>query len=59
MTTANNRQDLRRLRVDQVGGLAAPSRLRQVLAQYKAGKSSHEELELAKDVAIRQVIATQ
>jgi 5-methyltetrahydropteroyltriglutamate--homocysteine methyltransferase len=59
LTTANNRQDLRRLRVDQVGGLAAPSRLRQVLAQYKAGKSSHEELERAKDEAVRQVIATQ
>jgi 5-methyltetrahydropteroyltriglutamate--homocysteine methyltransferase len=57
--TANTAQDLRLLRVDQVGGLAAPSRLRQVLAQYKAGKASQQELDRAKDEAIRHVIGKQ
>jgi 5-methyltetrahydropteroyltriglutamate--homocysteine methyltransferase len=59
MTTANTTQDLRRLRVDQVGGLAAPTRLAHVLAQYKAGKASPQELDEAKDEAIRGVIARQ
>jgi 5-methyltetrahydropteroyltriglutamate--homocysteine methyltransferase len=59
MLTANAAQDLRLLRVDQVGGLAAPSRLRSVFAQYKAGKTSQKELDRAKDEAIRHVIAKQ
>jgi 5-methyltetrahydropteroyltriglutamate--homocysteine methyltransferase len=59
MVTANAAQDLRLLRVDQVGGLAAPSRLRGVFAEYKAGKASQEELDRAKDEAIRHVIGKQ
>ena len=59
MPTANTREDLRQLRVDQVGGLCAPSHLRQVFAQYKTGKASQEELDRAKDEAIRHVIAKQ
>jgi methionine synthase II (cobalamin-independent) len=59
MVTANAAQDLRLLRVDQVGGLAAPPRLRQVLAEYTAGKASQEELDRAKDEAIRHVIGKQ
>ena len=57
MPTANTREDLRQLRVDQVGGLCAPSHLRQVFAQYKTGKASQQELDRAKDEAIRHVIA--
>ena len=59
MVIANAAQDLRLLRVDQVGGLAAPSRLRGVFAEYKAGKASQEELDRAKDEAIRHVIGKQ
>jgi|SRR6516165_3255385 len=59
MPTANTREDLRQLRVDQVGGLCAPSHLRQVFAQYKTGKASQQELDRAKDEAIRHVIAKQ
>jgi 5-methyltetrahydropteroyltriglutamate--homocysteine methyltransferase len=59
MPAANAAQHLRLLRVDQVGGLAAPSRLRGVFAEYKAGKASQEELDRAKDEAIRHVIGKQ
>jgi methionine synthase II (cobalamin-independent) len=59
MLTADTVEDLRLLRVDQVGGLCAPARLRQAFAQYKAGKASQEELDRAKDEAIRHVIAKQ
>ena len=59
MPTANTAADLRLLRVDQVGGLCAPSRLRDVFAQYKVGTAPQEELDRAKDEAIRYVIAKQ
>jgi 5-methyltetrahydropteroyltriglutamate--homocysteine methyltransferase len=52
-------EDLKHLRVDQVGGLAVPSALRRVFEAYKQGKSSEEEFGRAKDEAIRHVIAKQ
>src|SRR5437879_11011629 len=59
MSAANTSKDLRRLRVDQVGGLCVPPRLRDVFALYKAGKASQQELDRAQDEAIRHVIAKQ
>ena len=51
--------DLNQLRVDQVGGLCAPSELRQVFEAYKRGEASEEAFARAKDEAIRHVIARQ
>ena len=52
-------EDLKHLRVDQVGGLAVPSGLRRVFEAYKQGQGSAEEFSRAKDDAIRHVIAKQ
>jgi 5-methyltetrahydropteroyltriglutamate--homocysteine methyltransferase len=59
MPTADTVQDLRHLRVDQVGGLAAPPELRRVYDDYKNGKASEAALDRAKDEAVRHVIAKQ
>src|SRR5580693_9064445 len=59
-TTEDLKQaDLNQLRVDQVGGLCAPSELRQVFEAYKRGEGSEEAFGRAKDEAIRHVIARQ
>jgi 5-methyltetrahydropteroyltriglutamate--homocysteine methyltransferase len=52
-------EDLKHLRVDQVGGLSCPPGLRRVYERYKSGEASEDELERAKDEAIRHVIARQ
>jgi 5-methyltetrahydropteroyltriglutamate--homocysteine methyltransferase len=52
-------EDLRTLRVDQVGGLCAPSELRRVFEAYKSGSATAEQLDEAQDQAIRHVIARQ
>jgi 5-methyltetrahydropteroyltriglutamate--homocysteine methyltransferase len=49
-------QDLRKIRVDQVGSLCPPLALQRVVTGYKAGAVLEEELERAKDEAIREVI---
>jgi 5-methyltetrahydropteroyltriglutamate--homocysteine methyltransferase len=59
MPASATMEDLKLLRVDQVGGLAVPSSLRRVFEAYKQGKASEEEFGRAKDEAIRQVIAKQ
>jgi 5-methyltetrahydropteroyltriglutamate--homocysteine methyltransferase len=59
MAMAAVTENLRQLRVDQVGGLCTPSQLRQVLARYKRGEASEEEFGRAKDDAVRHVIARQ
>lgn len=51
--------NLRQLRVDQVGGLAPPAALRRVFEQYKLGKVAEDEFERAKDEGVRHVIARQ
>ena len=56
---AGTMEDLKELRVDQVGGLCAPSDLRGVFEAYKRGEVSEEKFGRAKDEAIRQVIAQQ
>jgi 5-methyltetrahydropteroyltriglutamate--homocysteine methyltransferase len=59
MSVAAVLQDLKNLRVDQVGSLCAPSRLQQVFDGYKRGLVSNEQLDQAKDEAIAQVIKKQ
>jgi 5-methyltetrahydropteroyltriglutamate--homocysteine methyltransferase len=59
MPASATMEDLKRLRVDQVGGLAAPDSLRRVFEAYKQGKASETEFGRAKDEAIRHVIARQ
>ena len=59
MATTAVAEDLRRIRVDQVGGLCSPQRLRQVLDAYKRGEIGEEALDRAKDEAIRHVIGKQ
>ena len=59
MPTADTVQDLKHLRVDQVGGLAAPPELRRVFDDYKSGNASEAALDRAKDEAVRHVIARQ
>jgi 5-methyltetrahydropteroyltriglutamate--homocysteine methyltransferase len=57
MTAAT--EDLKHLRVDQVGSLCAPFALQQVFERYKRGSASEDELAQAKDEAIRHVIQRQ
>jgi 5-methyltetrahydropteroyltriglutamate--homocysteine methyltransferase len=52
-------EDLKQLRVDQVGGLCAPAELRRVFEAYKRGEASEQEFVRAKDQAVRHIIARQ
>ena len=58
MSASATMEDLRHLRVDQVGGLGVPSALRRV-RRLQARRSRREEFGRAKDEAIRHVIAKQ
>src|ERR1700685_570212 len=51
--------DLRKLRVDQVGGLCAPPELRPVCEDYKRGYVGERKFDQVKDDVIRRVIAKQ
>lgn len=59
MTNTSASEDLKRMRVDQVGSLSAPEPLQRVFEAYKGGKASAVELERARDEAIRAVIQKQ
>src|SRR6202451_1281042 len=59
MSTTATTEDLRTLRVDQVGGLCAPAGLRRVFDEYKRGYVGESEFDQVKDDAIRHVIAKQ
>jgi 5-methyltetrahydropteroyltriglutamate--homocysteine methyltransferase len=52
-------EDLRTIRVDQVGSLSAPKALQELFARYKQGALSEVELDRAKDEAIRHVVERQ
>lgn len=52
-------QNLKTIRVDQVGSLCSPARLQEIFARYKQGRVPEQELERAKDDAIRDVVAKQ
>ena len=51
--------DLRKIRVDQIGSLSAPRALQEVFARYKQGAVAEQELDRAKDEAIRNIIGKQ
>lgn len=51
--------DLRKIRVDQIGSLSAPRALQEVFARYKQGAVAEQELDRAKDEAIRTIIGKQ
>jgi 5-methyltetrahydropteroyltriglutamate--homocysteine methyltransferase len=51
--------DLRKIRVDQIGSLSAPRMLQEVFARYKQGAVAEQELDRAKDEAIRHVVGKQ
>ena len=59
MATATTMEDLKHLRVDQVGGLSCPPELRRVFEDYKRGAASEDQFARAKDDAVRHVIARQ
>ena len=52
-------QDFRKMRVDQVGSLAAPQKLRAAFKQFKNAEINREELAPFQDDAIREVIQGQ
>ena len=52
-------EDLRKIRVDQIGSLCAPRPLQEVFARYKQGAASEQELDRAKDDGIRDIVAKQ
>src|SRR5688500_7534093 len=56
MATTN---DLNTLRIDHIGSLVRPAKLRDVFARYDRGQVSREELAKAQDDAIREVIQKQ
>ncbi|HSE85021.1 MAG TPA: cobalamin-independent methionine synthase II family protein [Candidatus Binatia bacterium] len=51
--------DLKRIRTDHIGSLVRPVKLKEAFARYDRGRLSNEELRLAQDEAIREVIAGQ
>ena len=59
MAAAETIEDLKHLRVDQVGGLSCPPGLRRVYDAYTRGEATEDDLSRAKDEAVRHVIARQ
>jgi 5-methyltetrahydropteroyltriglutamate--homocysteine methyltransferase len=51
--------DLKRLRIDHIGSLVRPPKLKEAFIRYDRRQLSNEELRHAQDTAIRQVIAGQ
>ena len=51
--------DLNRIRIDHIGSLVRPAKLKDVFARYDRGQASKEELAKAQDEAIRGVIQKQ
>jgi 5-methyltetrahydropteroyltriglutamate--homocysteine methyltransferase len=57
--TSSSSTNLHAMRVDQVGSLLRPAKLKETFAQHSRGLVSDEELITAQDEAIREVIALQ
>lgn len=57
MALASN--DLNKVRVDHIGSLVRPAKLKEVFARYDRGQASSEELAQAQNEAIREVIQRQ
>jgi 5-methyltetrahydropteroyltriglutamate--homocysteine methyltransferase len=51
--------DLKPMRVDQVGSLLRPEKLKEAFAKYGRGETDDRKLREAQDESIREVIATQ
>ncbi|HEY7220028.1 MAG TPA: hypothetical protein VH985_16700, partial [Candidatus Binatia bacterium] len=51
--------DLNKLRVDHIGSLVRPAKLKDMFARYDRGQAAREELARAQDDAIRDVIEKQ
>ncbi len=51
--------DLNKLRIDHIGSMVRPAKLKDVFARYDRGQASKQELSLAQDEAIRDVIQKQ
>src|SRR5215208_4985979 len=51
--------DLRTMRVDQVGRLLRPQKVKEAFAKFGAGELTEEDLRRAQDEAIRDVVAKQ
>jgi len=51
--------DLDRIRIDHIGSLVRPAKLREIFAHYDRGQATREELTRAQDEAIRDVIQRQ
>ena len=59
MPGALTRDQIHQLRVDQVGGLSAPSYLREARAGFEAGSIDFAALRAAQDKAVAEVVAKQ
>jgi len=51
--------DLNKIRIDHIGSLVRPAKLKEVFARFDRGLANQEELSNAQDQAIRDVIAQQ
>ena len=51
--------DLDRIRIDHIGSLVRPAKLKEIFARYDRGQAIREELTQAQDEAIRDVIQRQ
>ncbi|MGB7949342.1 MAG: hypothetical protein WCH75_16765 [Candidatus Binatia bacterium] len=51
--------DLDKIRIDHIGSLVRPERLKQIFARYDRGQAAREELSKAQNEAIREVIEKQ
>jgi methionine synthase II (cobalamin-independent) len=51
--------DLNKLRIDHIGSLVRPAKLKEVFARFDRGQATREEIAQAQDQAIRDVITQQ
>ena len=56
---STSKSDLDRIRIDHIGSLVRPAKLRELFARYDRGQATREELTRAQDEAIRDVIQRQ
>lgn len=59
MMTPSHPSNLRSMRVDQIGSLLRPDKLKEIFAKYGRGEAGDKELRRAQDESIREVIAKQ
>jgi 5-methyltetrahydropteroyltriglutamate--homocysteine methyltransferase len=59
MMNSTSMNDLKRLRIDHIGSLVRPAKLKEAFARYDRGQLSREQLGLTQEEAIREVIVGQ